>query len=85
MIIAQETAMLKAKKEFQKIEQAIRQATIEGERIDVVEENLWERMLNLGRLMLTSFVAGQGTGNLGPPCRSIIVRRCSTGKDLIFF
>lgn len=44
----------------------VRQATIEGERIDVVEENLWERMLNLGRLMLTSFVAGQGTGNLGP-------------------
>ena len=66
MIIAQETAMLKAKKEFQKIEQAIRQATIEGERIDVVEENLWERMLNLGRLVLTSFVAGQGIGDLGP-------------------
>ncbi len=62
MIMAQETAMLKAKKEFQKTEQAIRQATIEGERIDVIEENLWERMLNLGRLMLTSFVAGQGTG-----------------------
>ena len=60
------TAMLKAKEEFQKIEQAIRQATIEGERIDVIEENLWERMLNLGRLMLTSFVAGQGTGDLGP-------------------
>ena len=66
MIMAQETAMFKAKKEFQKIEQAIRQATIEGERIDVIEENLWERMLNLGRLMLTSFVAGQGTGDLGP-------------------
>ena len=65
MIMAQETAMLKAKKEFQKIEQAIRQATIEGERIDVIEENLWERMLNLGRLMLTSFVAGQGAGDLG--------------------
>jgi len=55
--------MLKAKREFQKIEQAIRQATIEGERIDVIEENLWERMLNLGCLMLTSFVAGQGTGD----------------------
>jgi len=65
MIIAQETVTLKAKKEFHKIEQGIRQATIEGERIDVIEENLWERMLNLGRLMLTSFVAGQGTGDLG--------------------
>lgn len=66
IFLAQETAMFKAKKAFQKIEQAIRQAMIEGERIDVIEENLWERMLNLGRLMLTIFVAGQGTGDLGP-------------------
>jgi len=66
MIMAQEAALLKAKEEFQKIEETIRQATVQGERIDVVEENLWDQMLSLGRLMLTSFVAGQGTGDLGP-------------------
>ena len=66
MIMAQENALLKAKEEFQKIEETIRQATIQGKRIDVVEENLWEQMLSLGRLMMTSFVAGQGTGDLGP-------------------
>jgi hypothetical protein len=66
MIMSQEIALLKAKEEFQKIEETIRQATIQGTRIDVVEENLWDQMLGLGRLLLTSFVAGQGTGDLGP-------------------
>ena len=66
MIMTQEAALLKAKDEFQKIEETIRQATIQGSRIDVVEENLWDRLLGLGRLLLTSFVAGQGTGDLGP-------------------
>jgi hypothetical protein len=66
MIMAQENALLKAKEKFQKIEETIRQATIQGKRIDVVEENLWDQMLSLGRLMMTSFVAGQGTGDLGP-------------------
>ena len=66
MIMTQEAALLKAKDEFRKIEEALRQATIQGTRIDVVEENLWDQMLGLGRLLLTSFVAGQGTGDLGP-------------------
>ena len=66
MIMTQEAALLKAKDEFCKIEEAIRQATIQGTRIDRVEENLWDQMLGLGRLLLTSFVAGQGTGDLGP-------------------
>jgi hypothetical protein len=64
MIMAQENALLKAKEEFQKIEETIRQATIQGKRIDAVEENLWNQMLGLGRLMLTSFVAGQTTCRL---------------------
>ena len=49
MIMAQENALLKAKEEFQKIEETIREATIQGKRIDVVEENLWDHMLSLGR------------------------------------
>lgn len=65
MIMSQEIALLKAKEEFQKIEDIIRQATIQGVQIDVVEENLWDQMLGLGRLLLSSFVVGHGTGDLG--------------------
>jgi hypothetical protein len=66
MIMTQEAALLKAKEEFQKIETYIRQATIQGQRMDVLEESLWDRMLGLGRLLMNSFVAGHGTGDLGP-------------------
>lgn len=66
MLMTQEQEILKAKVEFQKIEAFIRQAAIEGKRIDLFEEDLWGRMLKLGRLLMTSFVAGQGTGDLGP-------------------
>lgn len=65
MIMTQEAGLLKAKEEFQKIESYIRQATMEDVRIDVLEQNLWDRMLGLGRLLMNSFVAGHGTGDLG--------------------
>ena len=44
MIMAQENALLKAKEEFQKIEETIRQETIQGKQIDVVEENLCDQI-----------------------------------------
>lgn len=66
MIIAQENALLKAKEEFQRIEHVIRKATIDGTQINVIEEELWDHMLGLGRLLLTSFVVGHGTGDIGP-------------------
>ena len=66
MIMTQEAGLLKAKEAFQKIEACIRQATLEGTRIDVLEQNLWDQMLGLGRLLMNSFVAGHGTGDLGP-------------------
>jgi hypothetical protein len=66
MIMTQEKAFLKAKDEFKKIEEMIRQATIQSKRIDVVEEDLWDQMLGLGRMLLHSFVVGHGTGDLGP-------------------
>ena len=66
MIMTQEQALLKAKDEFTKIEKMIRQATIQGIQINVVEEQLWDQMLGLGRLLLNSFVLGHGTGDLGP-------------------
>lgn len=77
MIMTQENGLLKAKEEFQKIEETIRRATIQGKRIDVVEESLWDPMLGLGRLLMNSFVAGQGTGDLGPTleCEGRILKR----------
>lgn len=66
MIMTQEKAFLKAKDEFKKIEKMIRQATVQGVRIDVVEEDLWDQMLGLGRMLLHSYVVGHGTGDLGP-------------------
>lgn len=66
MIMTQEQALLKAKDEFTKIEEMIRQATTRGTQIDIVEERLWDQMLGLGRLLLNSFVIGHGTGDLGP-------------------
>ena len=40
MIMTQEAALLKAKEEFRKTAETIRQATVQGERIEVVDENL---------------------------------------------
>ncbi|MFC1652665.1 hypothetical protein ACFL3F_02990 [Planctomycetota bacterium] len=44
MIMTQEAGLLKAKEEFQKIESYIRQATMEGVRIDILEQNLWDHV-----------------------------------------
>jgi hypothetical protein len=66
MIMSQENALLKAKEEFQTIEHLIREATLTGKTIHTVEEELWDCMLGLGRLLLTSFVVGHGTGDIGP-------------------
>ena len=60
MIVTQEATLLKAKDQFQKIEEAIRQATIQGTRIDVVEEDLWDRMLGLGRLAVDQLCSRPG-------------------------
>ena len=60
MIMAQENALLKAKEEFQKIEETIRQATIQGKRIDVVEENPWDQIQRIATSSL--FSASQNYG-----------------------
>ena len=74
MIMAEETAMLKAKEEFQKIEQAIRQASIEGERTDVIQGGLWERMLHLGRCCLHK-------GRLGDMQLSLLTMRTRPAEN----
>ena len=65
MMMAQEQSILKAKDEFGQMVAAIRQAAAEGQRIDLVERDLWHRMLAMSRLMLQGFVDLQGPGDLG--------------------
>ena len=65
MIMAQEQSIFKAKEEFGLMVAAVRQAAAQGQRIDRVERDLWQRMLALSRLMLQGFVDLQGPGDLG--------------------
>jgi len=66
MIMTQEQLILKAQDQFEQVQAFIRQACSEGRRIDEVESDLWGRMLQLGRGLLKSYVAGYRQGDLGP-------------------
>jgi hypothetical protein len=66
MILAKEQAILKAEEEFQKMLEMIKQAVAHGVMMHEVEGNLWERLLQIGRLTLQGYVDSQGTGDLGP-------------------
>jgi len=66
MILAQEQAILKGKTQFEQISAFVRQASGDGRPIHQVELQLWEKLLSLGHAMLEGFVAGVGSGDLGP-------------------
>jgi hypothetical protein len=66
MILAQEQGILKGQGQFDQIAAFIRQSSQKGRAIHEVEADLWKRLLNVGHVMLEAFVAGVGTGNLGP-------------------
>ena len=66
MIMAQEQAILKAQEQLEQVQDFLRQACREGQRIDEVESDLWGRMLQLGRQLLEGYVAGYRQGDLGP-------------------
>jgi len=65
MMMAQEQAILKAKSAFDQMVTAVRQAAAEGQRIDLAERDLWQRMLAISRWLLQGFVDLQGPGDLG--------------------
>lgn len=65
MIVLKEMDILKAKAEFDGIIDMVQKAAHEGTRIDVVEQDLWTRLLRLGLATLGGFVHAQGTGDLG--------------------
>jgi hypothetical protein len=66
MIVAQEKAFLKAQGQLQALQALVEQAATDGQRIDLVERDLFSQLLILGHTLLTAFVAAQGDGNLGP-------------------
>jgi len=66
MIMIQEQAILKGQRQFADIAAFVRQAARDGRPIEQVERGLWESLLALGLTMLESYVAAQGTGDLGP-------------------
>jgi hypothetical protein len=66
MILAPEQAALKAQHQFEDLRDFVQQAAQDGERIDTVERGLMRQLLALGHTLLSSFVAGQGDGDLGP-------------------
>lgn len=66
MMMAQEQAFLKSREQLQAIETFVEEASSAGERIDLVERELFSQLLLLGRTMLEGFVAAQGEGDAGP-------------------
>lgn len=70
MIMAQEQAFLKAQQQLQAIEAFVEQAADNGRRIDQVERELFGQLLEIGRTLLTAFVASNGDGDAGPELQS---------------
>jgi hypothetical protein len=66
MILAQEQAILKGQTQFEQIATFVRQASADGQPIHEVELSLWRQLLGLGHAMLEGFLAGAGSGDLGP-------------------
>ncbi len=77
MIVLKEMDILKAKNELGAMLAMIQQAAQEGTRIDLVEKDLWQRLLRLGRVSLQAYIHAQGTGDLGPTltCEDRVVKR----------
>jgi hypothetical protein len=61
-----ELAALKAQEQFEQIQNFIGQAVQDGRRIDSVERDLMRYLLALGYSLLSSYVAQQGDGDVGP-------------------
>jgi hypothetical protein len=65
MIMAQEQAILNGQTEFERIAEYVRKAGEDGERIDLVEQQVNEGVRKMGLALMQGFVAGQGSGDVG--------------------
>ena len=66
MIMERERRLLEVQEDFAQTIKVVSQAMREGWPIHQLELSLWKRALQTNRLLLEAFVAGQGTGDLGP-------------------
>jgi hypothetical protein len=71
MIIAAEQAALKAQQQFHQLVDLVQKAAQERQRIDSVERDVMRYLLALGHSLLSSFVAQQGDGDLGPEVQTL--------------
>ena len=65
MIITQEQAVLKSQQQLQFLFQYVEGASSDGQRIDLVEREVFSQLLALGLTLLESFVARHGDGDAG--------------------
>src|SRR5215217_761731 len=66
MMMTPEQAALKAQEQFDALGDFVQRAARDGQRIDTVERELFRQLLGLGHSLLSSFVAQQADGDLGP-------------------
>jgi len=66
MMMTQEQAFLKSRKQLQAMEAYVKAASSQGERIDKVEREVFSQLLLVGLTLLEGFVAEQGDGDVGP-------------------
>src|SRR3954467_14279706 len=84
MIITPEQAALKAQFQFDALRDFVDQAARDGQRIDVVERELFRQLLGLGHTLLSAFVVQQGDGDVGPQAEAAegqIARRLPERHD----
>src|ERR1700757_1300548 len=65
MILAKEQALLKARQLMTQLEQLVETSAADSLRIDLVERELFAGLLQVGRQLLSAFVAAEGNGDLG--------------------
>ena len=66
MILAKEQALLKARQLMTQLEQLVETSAADSRRIDLVERELFSGLLQVGRQLLSAFVAAEGNGDMGP-------------------
>jgi hypothetical protein len=64
--MAQERSIFKAQQQLDQIAEVVRQAVAEKRSMDEVERELWQATRRMGLAMLEGFVAGHGSGDVGP-------------------
>jgi len=65
-ILTKEQEILKTREKFEALISMIEQRGEQPSDLGQIEETLWDGLLGLGLSLMQAFVAGQGTGDLGP-------------------